>query len=265
MKIYVAAVLLRGKHMDTIKSGKKNIIRVGTSEDLAHAALSSFCGRARVAIVEKGRFNVAISGGHTPERFFELLGCTDEGRSVEWDKVQVFWVDERCVSPEADASNYGLAAHTFLDKVAIPPENVHRMSGEVSDYDTVVKEYEQTIRNVFNLSPGQLPCFDLIILGMGDDGHIGSLFPNSAALFDTQDLVSAVYFMDGNYNRITLTHPVICAAKHLVILIGGSEKADILKEVLCGEPDEVKYPVHTLWPILDKVTWLIDEEAAKHI
>ena len=251
--------------MDAIKSGKPNIVRVDTSEDLAYVALSSFVSRARVAIVEKGQYNVAISGGQTPERFFELLGDTDEGQSIEWDKVQLFWVDERCVSPEADASNYGLAAHTFLDKVKIPPENVHRMSGEVSDYDTAVRQYEQTIRNVFKLEPGQLPCFDLIILGMGDDGHIGSLFPNSTALFDTQDLVSAVYFMGGDYNRITLTHPVICAAKHLVILIGGSGKAEILKEVLCGEPDEIKYPVHTLWPILDKVTWLIDEDAAKYI
>ena len=251
--------------MDAIKSGKPNIVRVDTSEDLAHAALSGFCGRARVAIVERGQFNVAISGGQTPERFFELLGGTDVGRSIEWGKVQLFWVDERCVSPEADASNYGLAAHTFLDKVKIPPQNVHRMSGEVSDYDTAVRQYEQTIRNVFKLESGQLPCFDLIILGMGGDGHIGSLFPNSNALFDTQDLVSAVYFMSGDYNRITLTHPVICAAKHLLILIGGSEKAEILKEVFCGEPDEIKYPVHTLWPILDKVTWLVDEDAAKYI
>lgn len=251
--------------MDAIKNGKSNIVRVDTSEDLAHAALSSFCGRARVAIVEKGQFNVAISGGHTPERFFELLGVTDEGRSIEWGKVQVFWVDERCVSPEADASNYALAAHTFLDKVDIPPENVHRMSGETPNYDTAVREYEQIIRRVFKLKPGKLPSFDLIILGMGDDGHIGSLFPNSNALFDTQDLVSAVYFMSGDYNRITLTHPVICAAKHLTILIGGSEKAEIVKEVLCGEPDEIKYPVHTLWPILEKVTWLIDDAAAKYI
>ncbi len=251
--------------MDAIKHSKPNIVRVGTSEDLAHVALSSFANRSRVAIVERGQFHVAISGGHTPSRFFELLGDTDEGRGIEWGKVQVFWVDERCVSPEADASNYRLAAHTFLDKVAIPSGNVHRMSGEVSDYETAVREYEQTIRRVFKVRAGQLPCFDLIILGMGGDGHIGSLFPNSNALFDTQDLVSAVYFMSGDYNRITLTHPVICAAHHLAILISGSEKAEILKEVLCGEPDEIKYPVHTLWPILDKVTWMVDDEAAKYI
>ena len=251
--------------MDAIKNGQPVVRRVGGYEELACCALSSFADRSRVAIVEKGQFNVAISGGHTPERFFELLGDSDEGRSIEWAKVHVFWVDERCVSPDAEASNYGLAAHSFLDKVDIPGGNVHRMAAEVSDYGKAVKEYERTIRRVFKLEAGELPAFDLIILGMGDDGHIGSLFPNSAALFDTQDLVSAVYLMSGDYNRITLTHPVLCAAKHLLILISGSGKAEILREVLHGEPDEVKYPVHTLWPILDKVTWVVDEDAAKFI
>lgn len=251
--------------MDAVESLKLDVLRVGSYEDLARCALSSFADGSRVAIAEKGQFNVAISGGHTPERFFELLGDTDEGRCIQWAKVHVFWVDERCVSPDADASNYGLAAHAFLDKVGIPVANVHRMAAEVADYGRAAKEYESTICRVFKLGAGELPAFDLIILGMGDDGHIGSLFPNSAALFDTQDLVSAVYLMSGDYNRITLTHPVLCAAKHLLILISGSEKAEILKEVLRGEPDEVKYPVHTLWPILDKVTWLVDEDAAKYI
>jgi len=251
--------------MDVIKSWKPEVLRVGNYEELASCALSSFTARSRVAISEKGQFNVAISGGHTPGRFFELLGDTDEGRGIEWAKVQIFWVDERCVPPEADASNYGLAAQAFLGKVGIPAENVHRMAAEVADYGKAVKEYERTIRRVFELKDGQLPAFDLIILGMGDDGHIGSLFPNSAALFDTQDLVSAVYLMSGDYNRITLTHPVLCAAKHLLVLVSGSGKAEILKDVLCGEPDEVKYPVHTLWPILDKVTWVVDEDAAKYI
>lgn len=251
--------------MDAVKSRKPNVVKVGSCEELALEALSNFADRCRVAIAERGQFNVAISGGHTPERFFELLGDTDMGRGIQWEKVHVFWVDERCVSPQADASNYGLAAHAFLDKVDIPDENVHRMAAEVSDYSKAVEEYESTIRRVFKLGAGEFPAFDLMILGMGDDGHIGSLLPNSYALFDTQDLVSAVYLMSGDYNRITLTHPVLCAAKHLLILISGSEKAEILKEVLHDDPDEVKYPVHTLWSILDKVTWLVDADAAKYI
>ena len=127
--------------MGVVKSWKPEVFRVDSYEELASCALSSFAARSRVAISEKGQFNVAISGGHTPERFFELLGDSDEGRGIQWAKVHVFWVDERCVSPEADASNYGLAAHSFLDKVDIPAENVHRMAAEVADYGKAVKEY----------------------------------------------------------------------------------------------------------------------------
>jgi len=251
--------------MEIIDGVKPSIRRVATPEDLARAALETFVKSAREAIEGKGAFNVAISGGHTPVQFFQLLGERNESLSLEWDKIQMFWVDERCVPPEAEASNYGLAAHTFLDKVSIPPRNVHRVTGECIDYTEAVKEYHDTICEVFNLRPGEMPVFDLIVLGMGADGHIGSLFPNSYALFDTEDLVSVVYLTDGNYSRITLTHPVLCAAAHLIILVSGKEKARIVREVLLSEPDPVKYPVHTLWPILNKVTWIIDDEAGRYL
>lgn len=249
--------------MEVAKYNKPNIIRVHSAEDIAHAALEGFALSAERAIAENGVFYVAISGGHTPERFFELLAETEIGRKIQWDKTQVFWVDERCVSPDAQESNYALAAHAFLDKVDIPAENVHRVSGEQKDYSVAVAEYEKTIRQVFGLAEGQFPSFDLMILGIGDDGHIGSLFPNSCAHFDTKDIVTAVYLMSGDFSRITLTHPVICAAKELLVLVSGDKKATILKEVFEAEPDEVRYPVHSLWPILDKVTWIIDDAAGK--
>jgi len=251
--------------METIDDIKPNITLVSSSEDLAVAALDVFVEQASKSIGSKGSFNVAISGGHTPEGFFELLGMEENARAVEWEKVQLFWVDERCVRPDAEGSNYGLAFHTFLDKVSIPEANVHRMIGENSDYAEAVRLYDETIRRVFKLEPGQLPKFDLIVLGMGVDGHIGSLMPNSYALFDTSDLVSAVYLLDDKYNRITLTHPVICAASHLVVLISGSGKADIIRKVVQGPYDVVKYPVHILGPILDKVSWIVDEDAGRYL
>jgi 6-phosphogluconolactonase len=258
-------LILGGDLMENVKSAKLNIVNVKAPEDLAIAACDRFIQLGKKAITQKEAFHVAISGGHTPTRFFQLLGAGPISGTLEWDKVQIFWVDERCVPPEAEGSNYRLAANTFLDKVPVPVSNVHRVTGECIDYAKAVAEYEETIRRVFNLEPGQRPQFDLIVLGMGADGHIGSLFPNSYALFDTDDLVSTVYFMDGNYNRITLTHPVLCAAAQLLILISGPEKAQIVKEVMHNEYDDVKYPVHTLWPILHKVTWLIDSEAAKYL
>ncbi|MGD8786139.1 MAG: 6-phosphogluconolactonase, partial [Phycisphaerales bacterium] len=177
----------------------------------------------------------------------------------------LFWVDERYVEPDSDWSNYKLAADTFLGKVTIPEGNIHRIPTEHDDFKAAAQYYEQTIRDVFGLDEKKTPQFDLIMLGMGAEGHTGSLFPNSYAMFDTEDLACVVYVMDEKLNRITLTHPVLRAASHLTILVSGPEKAKILKEVLTSEPDEVRYPVHVLWPILDKVTWLVDQEAAKSL
>jgi len=251
--------------MEALNSAELNVTQVGTPEELAVSALKIFVNSANSAIHTKGRFHVAISGGHTPARFFELLGGTGESGVIQWDRVHLFWVDERCVRPDDEASNYRLAAESFLSKVAVPHGNVHRIQGECCDYAKAVREYADSIRRVFDLEPGQMPQFDLMVLGMGPDGHIGSLLPNSYARFDTEALVSAVYIADGDYSRITLTHPVLRAASKLVILVSGPEKADILRDVMQSELDEVRYPVHSLWPVLDKVTWLVDSEAGKFI
>lgn len=250
--------------VNTIDNKKLQIINVDNPAQLARKALDMFVILAKHAISTKGVFYVAIPGGHTPREFFELIGQAEIARDLPWKKIQLFWVDERCVKIDSQNCNYKLAADTFLPEILIPAENIHRISGENTDYNEAATDYEETIRNVFSLEPDQLPNFDLVILGMGPDGHIGSLLPNSYALFDTEDLVSVVYQIDG-LDRITLTHPVMCAASKLLILISGKDKAEIVKEVLQGRPDEVKYPVHTLWPILDKVTWLIDKEAGKYL
>ncbi len=250
--------------MRIIDNGTLKIINVDSSADLAGEALNIFVNRAQEAIAAKDIFHVAIPGGHTPREFFELISHTEKAKVLPWNKIQLFWVDERCVDVDSKDSNYKLAAETFLSEILIPAQNIHRIHGESSDYIEAAGDYEKTISSIFSLEPGQLPKFDLIILGMGPDGHIGSLLPNSYALFDTEDLVSVVYQMDG-IDRITLTHPVLCAADNLVIMVTGREKAEIVREVFREEPDEIKYPVHTLWQILDKVTWLIDKDAATYL
>ena len=154
---------------------------------------------------------------------------------------------------------------SFLAKVPIPQENIHRIPTEYGDFKTAAGRYEETIQQVFDLEPGQLPEFDLIVLGVGSDGHTGSLFPGSYAAFDTEDLACAVYVLDDDPNRITLTPPVLSAASHLIVLVSGEEKAEILKKILTSEPDEVRYPIHALWPVLDKITWLVDAAAAQSL
>jgi 6-phosphogluconolactonase len=244
-------------------TAKYNLEVASDAEDLAYRMVQRFLRAAHEALDSQGIFHTAISGGHTPARFFRLLAVTPEVKSLPWDQIHVFWVDERYVPPDSEASNYKLAADAFLDRVGIPPANVHRIPTEYEDINDAVRAYERTIRSAFDLAPGEMPEFDLIVLGMGGDGHTGSLFPGSYAAFDTDDLACVVYVMDDTtLNRVTLTHPVLLAARRLVVLVSGREKAPTLREVLLSEPDEVKYPIHVLWPALDKVIWLVDREAA---
>lgn len=249
--------------METMAKYKPNLEVTPDSESLARRSVELFVSDARKAVATKEAFHIAISGGNTPRRFYELLGDDKRILQLPWDKIHLFWVDERYVPPDSPFSNYRLAAESFLSKIPIPSENVHRICTECSDLQEASQDYEAAMRRVFKLKENQLPQFDLIMLGMGADGHTGSLFPNSYAPFDTEDLACVVYALGTDLARITVTHPVLCAASHLVVLVSGQEKAEILKAVLTSEPDEVRYPIHVLWPILNKITWLIDSEAAK--
>ena len=251
--------------MEALTNYRPNIEVVSDPENLAQRSVEVFVAGARKAVEAGKVFYVAISGGHTPQRFYELLGTMAQARSLPWDRIHLFWVDERIVAIDSHLSNYKLAADTFLPEVEIPDRNVHRIPTEHGDVKDAARGYEETIRQVFRLGAGQNPKFDLIVLGMGVDGHTGSLFPNSYATFDTEDLACVVYDLDEKLTRITLTHPVMCAASQLVVQVSGGEKAAILKKVLTSEPDEVQYPIHALWPALDKVTWLVDEAAAQQL
>lgn len=249
--------------MEALTNYRPNVDIVSDPESLAQTSVEVFVINARKAIKAREAFYVAISGGHTPRRFYELLGKMPQAKSLPWHKIHLFWVDERIVPAESDLSNYKLAADTFLQEVAIPEHNVHRIPTEYGNFKDAARCYEDSIRKVFGLELGQIPQFDLIVLGMGVDGHTGSLFPNSYATFDTENLACVVYVLDEQLNRITLTHPVLCAATRLVVQVCGREKAAILKEVLTSEPDEVRYPIHALWPVIDKVTWLVDKAATE--
>ena len=249
--------------MGTLAGHKPKIEVVSDSENLARRSLDLFVAEAEKTIKTKDKFFVAISGGFTPKRFFELIGQASETKALPWEKIHLFWVDERYVPIDSPSSNYKLAADTFLTKVDIPEDNIHRIPTELDDSKLAARYYEKMIQEIFSLRKGQVPKFDFIILGMGADGHIGSLFPESYAHFDTTDLACVVYVMDDKLNRITLTYPVLRAASQLVVLVSGEEKAGILKKVLTSEPDEVRFPVHLLWPVLEKVTWLVDKQAAK--
>lgn len=255
------AAFIGGTEMAAIKYKTKIDISPDT-EILAQKTVEKFITEAQKAIKAGDLFYIAISGGNTPKRSLELLGTLPQSIALPWNKIHLFWVDERYVPINSLQSNYKMAADAFLNKVAIPQNNIHRIPTEFDNLTTAAKKYENIIRNVFKLNEGQIPQFDLIILGMGSDGHTASLFPNSYATFDTNHLACTVYVKNEKLNRITLTHPVLKAARHLIVLVSGKEKAPILREVMISEPDEVHYPIHTLWPVLEKVTWFVDRDAA---
>jgi 6-phosphogluconolactonase len=243
---------------------KPNVAIVDNSQELAHGALELFVSDAQKAIGARECFCAAISR-HMPRCFFELLGEQSRSKALPWEKIHLFWVDECCGPTNLKNKNYNLAARTFISKVGIPVENVHRICSENRNCGYVASIYEQTIHKVIKLKRNGIPQFDLIVLGMGADGHVASLFPDTYAFFDTKALVRVIYFMDGRYTRITVTNSVLRAASHITVLVCGEEKAAVLREVLTGERDEVRYPLHAIWPILDKVTWLVDHNAAKFL
>lgn len=251
--------------MADFRQSKPHIVLLDSPEDLASRALTLFVDAAERAIRSRGRFFVAISGGRTPAVFFELLVEAEASKQLQWDCVEIFWVDERCVRPDDRDSNYRLADELFLSRVPLNPENIHRIPAELSDPELAAAKYSEMICDAFGIADGSAAVFDLIVLGMGTDAHIASLFPGFETINETDKLAAAVRLPDPGLDRVTLTKPVITAAEHIVILISGSDKARTLSAVLKSGPDEHKYPVHILWPVLDKVTWLVDNEAGRFI
>jgi len=236
------------------------------SLDLAERMVRLFLSAADDAIASRGVFHIALSGGRTPERFLERLAGVPRVGRFPWDRVHLFWVDERYVPPDSQASNYRLVARTLLCRIDMPEANVHRIPTEFEDMTDAALAYGRTMREVFRLEANGIPQFDLVVLGMGSDGHTASLFPNSPVVRDADHLASVVPAGDTvKPARITLTRPVLRAARRVAMLVSGAEKSHTLKRVFLGEPDDMRYPVQVLWPVLERVVWLVDREAAGEI
>jgi 6-phosphogluconolactonase len=208
---------------------------------------------------------IAISGGTTPKAMFRNLGSEAYEKYAErWKNLQLYWVDERCVPPDDAESNYRMTEETLLAWVPLPPENVHRMEGELEPALAAAR-YETVLRNTFRLEGAELPSFDLLMLGMGDDGHTASLFPHTEAIDALGALVVANEVPQKDTWRITLTWPVINQAKEVVFLIEGAAKADVLHEVIFGARDPERLPSQLIRPANGKLVFLLDEAAAAKI
>ncbi|NUO08415.1 MAG: 6-phosphogluconolactonase [Candidatus Brocadia sp.] len=246
-------------------TAKHEILVVPNPDELNHRAAQEFVRLAEEAVRTKGFFSVALSGGSTPKGLYERLASDQYREQVPWPKVYVFWGDERCVPPDHPDSNYRMARESFLDKIPIPEENIYRMMAELEDHGRAAAGYEQTIKAFFHLETGKRPRFDLILLGMGEDGHTASLFPETPALEDAVHLVSANYIEKLGACRLTLTVPVINQASNVLFLIFGESKALVLKEVLEGEYQPQRLPSQLIRPISGRLLFIIDRVAASKL
>jgi 6-phosphogluconolactonase len=217
---------------------------------------------AAQAIAERGRFVIALSGGSTPRPIYARLSNADYRDRIEWSKVQIFFSDERCVPPDDSRSNYRMAREALLDHVALPANHIHRIQGEI-DPARAALSYEQELQQQFRSS--SFPAFDLICLGLGDNGHTASLFPGTAALREKDRWGVAQYVEVMTAWRVTFTAPLINAARHIAVLVEGPGKADILQRVLEGPYQPDVLPAQLIQPVNGKLHWLVDAAAAAKI
>jgi 6-phosphogluconolactonase len=237
---------------------------LSTPQELFSAAAEEVVRAANEAVAARGRFTIALSGGSTPKSLFNLL-ATNARNSLPWDRMFFFWGDERHVPPTDPDSNYRMADEAMLSKIPVAAGNVFRIAAENPDAAAAAEAYEQTLRKFFALEPAQFPRFDLMLLGMGPDGHTASLFPGTAALQETSRLVVANWVDKLKASRLSLTLPVLNAAACVVFLVSGTDKAPALHAVLEGDAPGDQYPSKLIRPVDGKLIWIIDRAAASQL
>jgi len=242
-------------------SSSVEIRTLNTPQELFGAAAELVASAANEAVAERGRFSIALSGGSTPKSLYTLL-ATNARTSLPWDRMFFFFGDERHVPPTDPESNYRMADEAMLSKVPVAQTNVFRVEAENPDAAAAAQAYEQTLRKFFALEAGQLPAFDLILLGMGPDGHTASLFPGTEGLNEKTKLVVANWVEKLKTHRISLTLPVLNAARCVAFLVSGTDKAPVLKSVLEGNVPGEQYPAKLVRPAQGKLIWLLDRAAA---
>lgn len=216
---------------------------------------------AQSSLQQHDVFTMALAGGSTPRPLYNLLGSQSYRRQIDWAHTHIFWGDERCVQPDHPDSNFRMTRLALLDQISIPASNVHRIKGEL-DPHSACDDYHAQLKAVFG---NDLPRFDIIMLGMGDDGHTASLFPHSAALAEQKRWVVPNYVESMDFWRITLTYPVINNARNVIFVVVGESKSRALNRVLSGPSDPKQYPSQAVLPSDGNLHWFVDEAAASRL
>ena len=234
-------------------------------EELNEFAARKFAEIAADSIKVRGRFSVALSGGSTPKALHTLLTSDKFKSEIDWQDIFFFFGDERNVLPTDAESNFRMAKETLFTPLNIREDKIFRWQTELMDAKAIVENYRLKLRNFFELTEENMPRFDLIFLGMGDDGHTASLFPGTEALRETEKIVTSNFVEKLSTTRLTLTYPVLNNARNIMFLVKGAEKAETLKQVLEGDLQPEKYPSQAVKPIDGELYWLVAEDAAANL
>jgi 6-phosphogluconolactonase len=235
-------------------------VHIHDSIDLQAMALAKSFANMVLKVSQKNeRINIALSGGGTPRHFFKALTIFQD--TIDWQKIHIYWVDERCVPPDHRESNFGMTKEHLLDKIDIPFGNIHRIIGE-SEPEVESKRYSQEIKEDIRLK-NQWPVFDWILLGLGEDGHTASLFPDSTVLDENRSISAVAKHPQSGQMRITLTFPALNNAADISFLVSGVAKSQIIRDILAGHNKHHDYPAARIMPVHGIVSWYLDKKAAK--
>lgn len=238
---------------------RRNFIIPGDSRSTVEFSAKQFIEIGKKSIAKHALFNVALSGGSTPHAIFNLLCTSPYINELDWNQVHFFWSDERCVPPDHPESNYGTAMQAGLNKLPIPPKNIFRMKGELDPKESA-REYEKVIRQFVPSNR-----FDLVMLGMGEDGHTASLFPHTAALEIRGQLAAANYVPEKKIWRLTLSYTCINNAEQINIYVMGKNKGETIAKVLLGSYEPKSLPIQAIGTAKNKALWILDSEAAQKL
>lgn len=234
-------------------------------ERISAAAAELLCELGRARWREGNTFSAALSGGSTPKRLYELLAAPPFSIEIPWELAHLFQVDERCVPPEDPQSNFRMIRETLLRHAPIPEANFHRMAAEQSDRDEAARAYAAELARILRPGPREFPRLDLVFLGIGPDGHTASLFPDSPALDEETLWVRSNFVEKLATHRLTLTFPVLNAARQIVFLVSGAEKSETLRRVLQPDAGAAPLPAQSVRPVDGVLSWLVDRGAAKFL
>ena len=244
----------------------RHVLVESSASDLCEKAANIWRELSEQAVAERGRFNVVLSGGSTPRELYQILASRGYRQQIDWANTEFFFGDERSVPADDPDSNFRMVREALFEKIALLDEQIHRMHAEEDDLDRAAGAYQDLIANRFRTDPtADPPIFDLILLGMGPDGHTASLFPDTKALGEQQRWVVANDVPQLETRRMTITVPIINAARSVIFLIAGESKASPLFEVLCGVNDPERFPSQRIAPTNGSLTFLVDESAASKL